>query len=429
MEETAGNALYLNQNGPEPSWPVLAGPKTVDVAIVGGGLTGLSTALHLAEAGVSVAVFEAHVPGWGASGRNGGQLNPGLKFDPSWFNERFGEDQARSIVAFGWSTVDATAALVDRLGIDCDLRRNGTLRAAASERDIAGVRRTYDDMRALGMPVDWLEGEALAALTGHQHYPAALLDRRGGDIDPLKLVRGLAGSAARAGAEIFARSRASDLAEQGGGWRFTANGHEVRAAKVLIACNGYADRLWPGLAEASVPVFSSVLASEPLPADLAARVMPGRQVLYESGLVTVYCRVDSAGRMVIGGRGPMRPSSDAASMGAVRRHAEHLWPALASVEWDYAWNGRVSITPDHLPKLHAPRAGLLIAYGYNGRGVALSTALGAHLAESLTGSVTTETLPLPVSDMKRMAFHRFWPIGVQGAIAASRFRQMIANLF
>lgn len=428
MDETARTALYLGDNGPEPDWPVLAGPKTAEVAIVGGGLTGMSTALHLAEAGIDVALFEAQVPGWGASGRNGGQLNPGLKYDPSWFTRTFGEALGREMVEFGWSSVDVTAALVERLGIDCALRRNGTLRAAASPQDIAGVRQTFEDMRAHGMPVEWLEGEALAALTGHRRYPAALLDRRGGDLDPLRLVRGLAAAAQRAGAAIHARSRVKDLRQEKDGWSFTANGHPVHAKRVLIACNGYADSVWPGLAQASVPVFSSVLASEPLPADLARNVMPGRQVLYESGLVTVYCRVDAAHRLIIGGRGPMRPSSDPGRMSAVRRHAEMLWPDLVGTKWQHAWNGRVSVTPDHLPKLHSPHKGILIAYGYNGRGVALSTALGAHLARNLQGNQTPRALPLPVTGMKRIPFHRFWPIAVHGAITGSRIHNRLRQL-
>lgn len=425
MDETAHTALYLREAGPGPDWPAIGAPRHVGVAIVGGGLTGLSAALYLAEAGVDVAVFEAHVPGWGASGRNGGQLNPGLKFDPSWFTGRFGEARGGEIVGFGWSTVDETAALIARLGIDCGLRRNGTLRAAASGRDVAAVRRSFEDMRAHGMPVDWIEGEALSALTGHDRYPAALLDRRGGDLNPLRYTRGLAQAASAAGAALFGGSRAERIERAGSGWELRVNGQQIRADKVLIACNGYADQLWPGLAQAAVPVFSSALASQPLPGEWAARVMPGRQVLYEYGLVTMYYRVDRTGRLIIGGRGPMRPSSDPATMKAVQRHAERLWPGIGSIGWDHAWNGRVSVTPDHLPHIHAPEEGLLIAYGYNGRGVALSTALGRRLAECLSGHIAQEELPLPVTQLRRMPFHRLWPVAVHLTVTASRLRSAL----
>lgn len=425
MAETAENSLYLNEAGPAPAWSRLDAPCHVSVAIVGGGLTGLSSALHLAEAGVDVAVFEAESPGYGASGRNGGQLNPGLKFDPSWFIDRFGEGRGREMIGFGWSTVDETVALIDRLGIDCDLRRNGTLRAAASKHDVAGVRRSHDDMAAQDMDVAWLEQAEVAELTGHNRYPAALLDRRGGDVNPLRFSRGLAQAAQAAGAKVFGNSRVQSLTKTAEGWRLKVNGQEVRADRVLIACNGYADSLWPGLKQASVPVFSSVLASHPLPEDMVKKVMPGQQVLYESGLVTVYYRVDNTGRLIIGGRGPMRPSSDAGRMQAIARHAEKLWPGVSRDGWEYAWNGRVSVTTDHLPHIHAPDDTLLIAYGYNGRGVALSTALGRHLAACLSGRIAPQDLPLPLSTLRRIPFHMFWPVGVHLTVTASRLRSAL----
>ncbi|WP_102224766.1 NAD(P)/FAD-dependent oxidoreductase [Acidimangrovimonas sediminis] len=425
MDESARTSLYVRETGTPPVWPTLAEPLRTDVAVIGGGFTGLSTALHLAEGGTDVALLEAETPGWGASGRNGGQLNPGLKYDPAWFLKTFGPTKGREIVDFGWSTVDTAAALIDRLGIDCDLRRGGTIRAAATGAEVATIRQSFDDMAALGMPVDWVEGAELAAMTGHDHYPAAFVDRRGGDVNPLALARGLARAAADAGAQVFGQSRVSALARHSDGWRLEVNGHEVIAGRVLVACNGYADDLIPGLKQASVPVFSSILATPPLPEELASRILPGRQVLYEAGLVTVYYRVDAQNRLVIGGRGAMRPSGDAATMQAVSRHAHRLWPGVAQAGWGYAWNGRVAITSDHLPHLHAPAPGLLIAYGYNGRGVALSNALGIRLAAALAPGGDPAGLPLPLSDLRRIPFHRFWRIGAQAAILNAQVRRRL----
>lgn len=423
MSETADNSLYVKDSGPAPEWPVVSRPQTVEVAVVGGGITGLSAALALAESGVSVAVLEAETPGWGASGRNGGQLNPGFKYDPSWFLSRFGAERGQSLVDFGWSTVDEVADLVQRLGLDCDLRLNGTLRAAAKHADVPAVRRSFEDMAAQGMPVDWLEGGALARLTGHSRYPAALLDRRGGDLNPLKYTCGLGRAAAQAGAQVFAHARVSRLARENGLWQLDVNGQRLSAQRVMVACNGYADKLVPGLKRLSVPVFSSVLASEPLPPELVREVMPGRQVLYESGLVTVYYRVDTANRLIIGGRGPMRPSSDPGQMKAIASYAKLLWPEIAKVGWGHAWNGRVSITTDHLPHIHTPEEGLCILYGYNGRGVAMATAMGRHVARLLVGDGQEGDLLLPPSEMKPIRFHTFWPIGVHATVAAARVRQ------
>lgn len=421
-DETARTSVYALDAPETPAYPALQRDAETDIAIVGGGYTGLSTALHLAETGRGVTLLEAYQPGWGASGRNGGQLNPGIKFNPSTVIGMLGEEKGRALVDFAWSTVDQAAHLVRRLGIDCDLRLNGTLRAAAGTRDVAAVRASQQDMARLGMPVDWIGRQELAGIVGHGRYHGAFLDRRGGDLDPLLYSRGLAEAAARAGATLHGDSRALKLERHGDSWTLTTRAGALRARRVLVCCNGYADDLVPGLRKALVPVFSSVLASNPLPEALASTILPGRQVLYESGLVTVYYRVDSHNRLIIGGRGPMRPIDAPSALGPVARHAFDLWPELARIGWQTAWNGRVAVTTDHMPHVHEVAPGLVAVYGYNGRGVALASALGKPLAAFLAGEVAADELPIPPGTMRTIPFHAFWPVGVHATIAWSRFR-------
>lgn len=427
MDETARSSIYALEATAAPAYPPLQGEAQTDIAIVGGGYTGLSTALHLAESGHKVTLLEAHQPGWGASGRNGGQLNPGLKYDPSGIVGMFGEEKGKAMVAFAWSSVEHTARLIRRLGIDCDLRLNGTLRAAAKAQDAAAVRRSQQDMAGFGMPAEWVEKKDLAALVGHDRYHGALLDRRGGDLNPLRYAQGLGEAASRAGAVIHGNSRVQRLERDKDGWKLVSVAGMLRAARVLVCCNGYTDDLVPGLRKALVPVFSSVLASRPLPETLAARIMPGRQVLYESGLVTVYYRVDRQNRLVIGGRGPMRPIDSPRRLGPVARHAFGLWPELADVGWQTAWNGRVAVTTDHMPHVNEVAPGLMAVYGYNGRGVALASALGKPLAACLSGEIPADELPIPPTAMQPIPFHRFWPLGVHATIAWSRFRNAMVR--
>ncbi|MCL4068004.1 FAD-binding oxidoreductase [Pseudomonas sp. GX19020] len=427
MDETARHSIYVQDLKDPPHWPALSGARRTTVAVIGGGITGLSTALHLAEAGTAVVLLEAHQPGWGASGRNGGQLNPGLKYDPSQMIAKLGPEAGQRLVAFAWSSVQQTAHLINRLGIDCDLRLNGTLRAAARAADVAGVRASQQDMAGHGMPVEWLEPAEMARLTGHDHYHGGFLDRRGGDLEPLRYSHGLAKAATAAGAVIFGDSRAQSLTRQGAHWRITTAGGSLIADRVLVCCNGYADGLVPGLKQSVVPVFSSALATAPLPAALSEKIMPGRHVLYESGLVTVYYRVDAKNRLILGGRGPMRPVSRPSALRPIARHAYRLWPELASMGWQAAWNGRVAVTTDHLPHLHQPAEGLLTMGGYNGRGVALATAVGRALAPCLAGEIEAADLPLPLSPLQPIRFHSFWPVGAHATIAWSRLKASLSR--
>ncbi|MBD1586342.1 NAD(P)/FAD-dependent oxidoreductase [Pseudomonas typographi] len=402
----------------------LEGAHRIDFAVVGAGITGLSTALHLAEAGHQVAVLEAHEPGWGASGRNGGQLNPGLKYDPDDIVRQFGAALGTRMVEFGWSSTEFTLALIQRLGIDCDARQNGTLRAAPNAHAGRSINRTLEQSARWGMPVEALGPAAMAELTGTDRYGCGLLDRRGGDLNPLKYVRGLAHAVANAGGHIFPHSQALSLKRLGDGWDIRTGGGRVLASQVLIATNGYTGALWPGLAQSLVPVYSAIAATEPLPPALAAGILPGRQVAFETGRITVYYRIDSQGRLLMGGRGPMRPIHSPAPLDNLTGYARALWPQLSHVQWTHGWNGQVAITPDHHLHVHEPAPGLTACVGYNGRGVALATAMGKVLAEHMAGA-DRDQFPMPFSPIKPMRFHRFWPVGVQLAIVSGRVKDRL----
>src|SRR6202162_102537 len=266
--------------------PPLGVDSNVSVAIIGGGFAGLSTALHLAEQGTDAIVLEAQEPGWGASGNNGGQLNPGLKLDPDTIEVAFGTDLGRRMIAFAWNTPVFTLDLIRRLGLACEARQNGTLRAAYHENNAAEVEATAEQCIRRGIPVSVLGRDAVREATGTDRYLLAMRDARGGDVQPLSYARGLARAAlAAAGAAIHGRTPATSLRREAGRWRIDTPRAVVRAEKILIATNGFTDDLWPGLRRTIVPVFSSIAATEPLPHDIARRIMPTRLVLYERGQI------------------------------------------------------------------------------------------------------------------------------------------------
>jgi glycine/D-amino acid oxidase-like deaminating enzyme len=412
-------SLYADTAVPPVPTPALDVDRTVSVAIIGGGFAGLSTALHLAEQGIGAIVLEAQEPGWGASGNNGGQLNPGLKLDPDTIETTFGADLGRRMIAFAYDTPTFTLDLIRRLGIECEARQNGTLRAAYRKTNAAAVEATAEQCLRRGMPVSVLDRSAVKEATGTDRYVRAMLDRRGGDLQPLSYARGLARAAIVAGAAIHGQTPATSLRREGGRWRIETPRAVVRAEKVLIATNGFTDDLWPDLRRTIVPVFSSIAATETLPDDLAREIMPTRSVLYESGHITVYYRVDATNRLLMGGRGPMQWIRDPSAVAYLMRYAARLWPELRGVRWTHGWNSRLAMTPDHYPHVHEPGSGALIYLGCNGRGVALATAMGKQLARRLIEGGAAE-IDMPVTAPKPIRFHALWPVAVKSVVLYGR---------
>jgi len=412
-------SLYAETARPAVATPPLAGDMRVSVAVIGGGLTGLSAALHLAEAGTRVAVLEAHEPGWGASGRNGGQVNPGLKHDPDQIEADFGPDLGARMVSMSWDAPNVVFDLIRRHQIISEALQSGTLRAAFTARSAEAVRRSAAQCAGRGMPVDVLERDGIAGASGTRRYVAAMLDRRGGRVNPLGYARGLAQAAIQAGAAVHGETPVLRVGRNRSEWHLATPRGIVRAEHVLLATNGYTDDLWPGLRRSIVPVFSAIAATEPLPPDLAAAIMPTGAVLYEAETVTVYYRQDQAGRLLMGGRSPSRDIAAPGDLGYLIRYARRLWPRLAGLRWTHGWSGQLAITPDHYPHVHEPAPGVTVCFGYNGRGVAMATAMGPQLARRILGG-TEATIDMPVTTMREIPLHALWRSAVAARIAYAR---------
>jgi glycine/D-amino acid oxidase-like deaminating enzyme len=409
--------LYAETARPPVATPPLDGDRRVDVCVVGGGFTGLSAALHLAEQGVDVAVLEAHEPGWGASGRNGGQVNPGLKRDPDQVVADFGADLGARMVALSGDAPNVVFRLIERHQIECDALQSGTLRAAFHARDAAGIRATATQCMRRGMPVELLEGDAVRQASGTGRYVCAMLDRRGGQVNPLGYARGLAQAAMQAGAAVHGGTPALSVRRQGRAWHVRTPTGTVLADKLILATNGYTDDLWPGLRRSIVPVFSGIVASEPLP----EVIMPSRSALYEMGRVTVYYRLDRDNRLLMGGRSRQRDISEPGELRYLIDYAVRLWPSLRGMRWNHAWSGQLAVTQDHYPHVHEPDESVLVCLGYNGRGVAMSTAMGPQLARRALGG----EIDMPITTLKQIPFHGLWRSAVSARIAYGRVRDYL----
>jgi glycine/D-amino acid oxidase-like deaminating enzyme len=412
-------SLYADTARPAAATPPLDGDRRVDVCVIGGGFTGLSAALHLAQQGVDVAVLEAHEPGWGASGRNGGQVNPGLKHDPDQVEADFGPDLGRRMVALSGEAPNVVFRLIERHQIECDALQSGTLRAALAARDGAGVRASAGQWIRRDAPVELLESAAARDATGTGRYVCAMLDRRGGQVNPLGYARGLAQAAMQAGAAVHGATPALAV-KRNGLWNVRTPTGTVRADKLVLATNGYTDDVWPGLRRSVVPVFSAIVASEPLPEPL----MPTRPSLYELGRVTVYYRFDRANRLLMGGRSVQRDITGPDELRHLIGYAERLWPEMRGVPWTHAWSGQLAITPDHYPHVHEPDESALVCLGYNGRGVAMSTAMGPQLAKRVIGGATAP-IDMPITTLKEIPFHALWRSAVTARVVYGRVRDWL----
>jgi glycine/D-amino acid oxidase-like deaminating enzyme len=387
---------------PDPTaFPALVGEERADVCVVGGGFTGLSAALHLAEAGVSVVLVDAAEPGWGASGRNGGQVIAGLKLDPDALLEHYGPDFGPRVVALAGGTADFTFDLIRRHGIDCDAIQGGWIQGAPSAAGLAAVEARAEQWAARGAAVEVLSAAQAAQLIGHDYYRGALLDRRGGHIQPLSYSRGLAAAAARAGARIFTHAPVTGLIRDGARWRVATPAGVVVADRVILGTGGYTDMAGQGapfdaLAGSVATVFSYQIATRPLSDNLRRQIIPQNQAVSETRRLLIYYRLDRFGRLVIGGRGRFRDSGDPALYRHIERALYGLFPMLADQPTEYRWGGKIAMTRDHLPHLHEPAPGLTAGIGCNGRGVALATVMGKVLADHARGT-PADDLDLPLS--------------------------------
>jgi glycine/D-amino acid oxidase-like deaminating enzyme len=383
--------------------------------VVGAGYTGLSTALHLSEAGRAVVVLDSHRVGDCASGRNGGQVIPGLKYDPDDLEEMFGGELGAKLVATVAAGPDLVFDLIRRHGIDCQPVRNGWLQLATSEATLRPLLKRVRQWRGRGAAVDLIYDAETARLTGSQRYCGGLLDRRGGTVHPLKYVHGLATAVERAGGRLFTDSAAVRLVRAGGEWQvFTADG-SVTSPQVVLATNAYSDEFVGALRRTFVAVPSLQVATAPLSPDLLRGILPERQSVSDTWRLLRYFRLDGSGRLVMGSRGAFGRTSPVDAARPLYRAVREIYPQLAGVSFDFHWSGWVAITPDHLPHLHEVAPGVVAGLGYNGRGVAMATTMGALLAKHVLGEPATE-LGFPVTPIRPMKLHSLSRWGAAAAI-------------
>ncbi len=420
-------SLWASTARPAPATPPLDTSRRADVAIVGAGYSGLAAALQLAQAGVSVVVLESGEPGWGASGRNGGQVIPGLKSDPDEIVAMFGAEAGERLVRVAGDAPDTMFALIARHGIECDARRCGWIQPAFAAADVGLVARRAEQWRRRGAPVEVLDRDTVRRLVGSPIYHGGWIDRRAGSVQPLSYSRGLARAAQKAGAIVCGGSRVTALARDGVRWKVTtAHGPTVSAERVLLATNGYTDALWPRLRQTVIAANSFQVATARLTDRLRRTVLPEGHVASDTRKLLLYYRCDHHNRLIMGGRGFFREPSGPPAYRHVERMIGLLFPQLKDTRCEFYWTGRVALTRDHVPHVHQPAPGLTVFLGYNGRGVAMATTLGTLVAKNLIAPVDNP-LPLPITSIRPIPLHSLHRIYATAILQMYRLRDYLAR--
>jgi len=378
-------SYYAATAHPAPPRPPLDGDTSANVCVVGAGYTGLSTALHLAERGRSVVVVEANRVGWGASGRNGGQLHSGQRRDQETLENWFGETRARALFDLAEESKRTVKGLIADHAIDCDWR-DGLIHAVHKKAWLAEAEHEVDHLVSrYGYPgTSVLDAAELSAAIGTDVYFGGWRDGTAGHLHPLNYAFGLARAAEKAGVRIHEGTRAAKIETIAGRTRVVTATGTVTAGDVVIAANGYLDGLDAEVDAQVMPIRNYVAATAPL-GDLADRLIPGREAVADSRFVVHYWRLSADGRMIFGG-GETYGHRDPKDIAAfVRAHMLKIYPGLAEVPITHAWGGTLAVTMSRMPFFRRLKPGLYTACGYSGHGVAIATLAGKLMAEAIDG--------------------------------------------
>lgn len=391
--------------------PALSADAEADTVIIGGGLTGLSAALELARAGQRTILLEGQGIGWGASGRNNGQVIPTMTAaEPDAIVARYGNAGMRFANLIG----NSASVLFDTLRREeifdfASAEQTGWFQPAHSPGRVALSQRRVAAWQRFGFPAQFLGREETAALLGSDFWYGGMLNPTGGHINPLATTRGLARAAETHGATLYEETPVTGWVRDGQHWVVTTqSGHKVRARHMILATNAYTGEQVPGLARrlahSIVPVLSWQMATNPLPDALRATILPGRQAVSDTRGDLRFFRYDAQNRLITGGvvigrHDVARRVADKAS-----RNLAEAYPALGTQPMSHVWSGYIGMTWDRFPRVHSLGPDAWTWIGCNGRGVALAVSMGREMARAVNGT-PVETLALPVSEPHPLPMH------------------------
>jgi glycine/D-amino acid oxidase-like deaminating enzyme len=361
-------------------------PTSADVVVIGGGYTGINAARELARRGVAVTLLEAHNLGYGASTRNGGIVHAGYKWGPRELIKRYGDDTGRALYRETLDGYETVKRLIAEESIDCDFREVGHLELAYAPSHVQELHHAQASLASMGTETTIVPREEIRTEIGSDAYYGALVVPGSGLLHPGRYFAGLADAAASAGADLHENARARSVRRRpAGGFEIETGRGTITARDVFVATNGYTDGVVPSLRRRIIPIGSYIIASEPLPEELAREISPKGRSFFDTKNFLYYWHVSADRRMVFGGRASFMPTSIDQTAAILHKGLLEVHPQLAGYRIDYAWGGNVGFTFDRMPHVGRTSKGVAYAMGCCGTGVALMTHLGTKVGEWLAG--------------------------------------------
>ena len=379
---------------------------------------GLATALALAGNDVTVAVLEAAEIGWGASGRNNGIVAPGLKRDPWEVRRILGENHGDRLLRYSGEAPESVFRLIEQHGIDCDANRGGWIQAAHSKRALSVVEKRVREWQSLDTKVEMIPAAEVPARLGTDFYTGACVYAGGGSINPLAYTVGMAQAAAVAGAAIHEQSPARLVERQGGGWIVHSTYGRVVAPQIVCCTNAY-NHDFETLRGTVLPLRTAQVASHPLARDITAKILPSAAAASDTQRLLTSFRLTADNRLIMGGASATAGDEHSGLMKQLHKAARERFPELGSVPWEYGWSGYLALTADHLPQIVRINDSFLAGIGCNGRGIAMSTAMGQSIAELICGQ-EDKNCSVPVRQPKRFFGYGMRHLGVAAGVAFNR---------
>jgi len=408
--------FYTRAAEPSKERAPISDEVVTDVVVIGGGYTGLSAALHLAQRGAKVAVLERHSIGWGASGRNAGQVGPYLKLSPGAAIKVLGEERGQRLLNATGTGPQLVFDLVDRYRIGCDLVRNGLLYAAYSAAGVRGIEARLRYWEDNGTSIQVLDRATAHRLVGSDFYSYVTLEPRGGTINPLGLANGFARAVEEEGGLVFCNSPVVSVSRVSKGWEVSTPTGRVLAGSLVFATNAYTTPLLSSELRASIiPMRAYQLVSKPLSKNVAATILPGGQALTDSRHLFSGVRIYPDGRLQAGVDGPAFTARGHPYIHKATQRILTLYPQIEKIEWESYWSGWLAVTMDQIPHLHDLGNGAWAALGCTGRGIVHSVIQGKELASAIYGTPSSE-LAIEVTPVKPALSSRLVPVLVGGLL-------------